>query len=383
MLLFTTFSTIHHRNSAQGRKRIGKYKPFVSIIIPCFNEELTIKNCVNSLIRQSYTYFEIIIVDDGSSDNTKELGKELANKYPKKVFFYSKSNGGKASALNYGIMRASGEIVVSMDADSIFLRDTLRQLVLSFYNQEVVAVGGNVRVANRSKFIGKYQAVEYINGLNLQRRSFAFMNCMQVISGAIGAFRKDKLLEIGGYSSDTIVEDMDLTVSIAKAGGKVDYNGKAIAYTEAPESIKDFLKQRHRWTIGGFQVLKKHKELLFNPKYKSLGLIGIPYFLLFPWVDVLISTLFFFAILRVLSGGSLMELAFFYLCICLIQGFLTFYSLKMDKEDKKLASIAGIESLWYNHLISFVTVKAGFNFLKGSSVSWNKIPRLGKNITSV
>ena len=379
VVVFITFSFKHFKfHAKKDRKRIGKYKPLVSIIIPCYNEEMTLKNCVESLIRQSYPYFEIIVVNDGSKDNTEQVAQELV-KLHNKVKFYSKPNGGKASALNYGIMQALGEIVVCIDADSMFLKDTLRQLVLSFYNPNVIAVGGNVRVANRSKFLNKHQAVEYITGLNLQRRTFAYLDCMQVISGAVGAFRKNKLLEVGGYSNDTIVEDMDITVSLARAGYKVEYNGKAIAYTEAPETIKDFLKQRYRWTYGGFQVLKKHKDLLFNPKYGKFGLIGMPYFLLFPWLDVIISLLFLFALIRVVTVGGLKELAIFYFFMCLIQGLLMFFSIFMDREDKKLAVISGIESLWYNHLISFVTVEAGINYMRGVQTSWNKVARLGKN----
>ena len=380
VIFFVTFSTKHYkRASVVGRKRLGKYKPLVSIIVPCYNEELVLNNCVRSLLKQDYPNFEIIVVNDGSSDATKIIGRKLAKEYPKKLRFYSKQNGGKASTLNYGIKRASGEIVVCMDADSMFLNDTVKNLVLSFYDPKVVAVGGSVKVANRRKFINKHQAAEYITGLNLQRRTFAYLGCMQVISGAIGAFRKGELLKAGGYSNDTVVEDMDVTISMVKSGRLVEFNGNAIAYTEAPESIKDFIKQRYRWTFGGFQVLKKHKNIIFNRKFNSLGLVGIPYFLIFPWFDVLVSILFVVSIFRVLYGGGLIDLLAFYVAMSVIQGTLLVYSLLMDKEDKKLALLAGVDSLWYNHLICLVTVRAGINFARGRSTSWNKVVRLGKN----
>lgn len=126
-------------------------------------------------------------------------------------------------------------------------------------------------------------------------------------------------------------------------------------------------------------MLKKHKDLLFNPKYGKFGLIGMPYFLLFPWLDVIISLLFLFALIKVVAIGGLKELAIFYFFMCLIQGLLMFFSIFMDREDKKLAVISGIESLWYNHLISFVTVEAGINYMRGVQTSWNKVARLGKN----
>ena len=330
-------------------------------------------------MNQTYRNFELLIVDDGSKDKTKKIGKTLAKKFPEIVSFYSKPNEGKASALNYGILQASGEIVVSIDADSMFLRDTLRKLVLSFCDPEIVAVGGNVKVANREKILNKHQALEYITGLNLQRRTFAWLDCMQVISGAIGAFRKKELLTIGGYSSDTIVEDMDVTISLARYKHKIEYNSKAMAYTEAPEKIRDFLKQRSRWTLGGFQVLKKHRDLIFNPRFGKLGLIGMPYFMIFPWIDVLISVLLVFTVLRVAVVGNIDYLALFYLAISSLQAGLTYYSLRMDQEDKRLTLLSLFESLWYSHLISFVIIKAGLYYLKGSPLSWNKLPRLGKN----
>ncbi len=379
VFVFIVLSAKHHKMSALGRRRLGKYRPLVSILVPSYNEELVLENCIISLLNQDYSNTEIIIVDDGSKDKTKQIGKMIARLHHGKVRLYSKVNGGKASALNFGISKAKGDIVVSMDADSMFLRNAVRNLVLSFYDPNVVAVGGSVKVANRSKFINKHQAVEYITGLNLQRRAFAFMGCMQVISGAIGAFRKDVIVSIGGYSEDTIVEDMDVTLSMAMTGGVVEYNGKAIAYTEAPESIKDFIKQRYRWTYGGFQVLKKHKNLIFNRKHNSLGLVGIPYFMIFPWIDVMVSSLFVVAILKVIVGGNVLELMLFYTFMCLVQGSLLLYSLVMDKEDKKLVFLAGIDSLWYNHLISFITAKAAFNFLRGRATGWNKLVRLGKN----
>jgi cellulose synthase/poly-beta-1,6-N-acetylglucosamine synthase-like glycosyltransferase len=152
----------------------------------------------------------------------------------------TKNNGGKASALNRGIARAHGDIIVCIDADSMFMKNTVKQLVLSFQDPEVAAVGGNVKVANRGKVLAKHQALEYITGLALQRRTFAHLGCMQVISGAIGAFRREALIAVGGYSNTTQVEDMDLTVSLGAHGYKVVYNPDAIAYTEAPETVRGF-----------------------------------------------------------------------------------------------------------------------------------------------
>ena len=284
---FLYFSVLHQKEARADEFNDKKicYTPSVSILVPAYNEEIVLENCVKSLIRQDYpNNYEVIIVDDGSTDDTKVVGEALAEKYSR-VRFYSKVNGGKASALNYGIQKSRGKIVVCIDADSILADDALLHLVRPLADLSVGAVGGNVKVANRSKLLNLHQATEYIVGLNIQRRAFSQFGCMQVISGAIGAFRKSVLVEVGGYSDDTIVEDMDITVAIAKAGYQVKFSPNAVAYTEAPESIKDFMKQRYRWTIGGFKVLKKYREMIFNKEYGRFGMVGLPYFLIFPWID--------------------------------------------------------------------------------------------------
>ena len=163
--------------------------------------------------------------------------------------------------------------------------------VPSLWDSSVVAVGGNVKVINRRNLLGLAQSVEYISGLNLQRRAFARAGAMQVISGAIGAFRRSALLEIGGFPDDTIVEDMDVTISLAATGGRTVFEARAIAFTEAPETLGAFLRQRYRWTFGGYQVLRKHKGLMRTGRGR-IGWLGLPYFLVFPWIDVMVSVIF-------------------------------------------------------------------------------------------
>ena len=378
--LFLQFSTLHHeRHKKHHAIRRKNYPPLVSIVIPAHNEELTLENCVKSLLKQTYHCYEIIIVDDASTDDTLQIARRLADEH-RNIWAYTKEWGGKAAALNYGIERAHGKIVVSLDADSMFLVNTVEQLVLSFEDPEVAAVGGNVRVANRSKALNKHQAVEYITGLTLQRRAFAHLGCMQVISGAIGAFRRDKLLAVGGYSTDTVVEDMDLTIELAKRNYKIVFNPQAIAYTEAPESISDFLKQRYRWTYGGFEVAAKHRDVLFRRNINWLGTVGMPYFVIFPWVDVVVSFVLAAALVRLVLTGDGYGFLFFYIAMTILQVLLVFYALVIDKENKRLALVGAIDSLFYNHLITFTTLRAGINYLRRKRTTWNKLQRKGKNV---
>jgi len=380
--VFGTLSAFHFR-AGKKRKKMnmgGRKKPLVSVIVPCYNEEMTLENCVSSLMDQSYRKFEILLIDDGSSDKTLDLCRKLSARLQGRVSYFTKQNGGKASALNCGIRHSNGEILVCIDADSVFVKNTLQELVKSFIkNPELGAVGGNVKVANRNKLFNKYQAIEYITGLNIQRRSFAYLGCMQVISGAIGAFNKEKLISIGGYSSDTIVEDMDVTVSMIKAGYKVEYNSNAVAYTEAPENVHDFIRQRHRWSFGGFQVMSKHRDMFFNPRFGVMGYIGMPYVLLSPMMDALTTILFIASIIKIIIWGAGEWTVVFFLAMLLIQIITVAYSVVLDRENKKLLMLFGIESLWYYHFINIIMMKAAFSYFKGNIGCWEKLRRLGKN----
>ena len=376
-ILFLMFSRLHYINTSF---KVSKdYNPKVSIIVPCYNESLTLANCIEGLITQNYKNFDVLIVDDGSKDNTKEVAYELVNKYPKKLKLLAKENGGKGSALNYGIAFATGEIVVTVDADSVFTKTTLENIVASFNGTDIVAVGGNVKVSNRGNLLTIHQTLEYISGLTLLRRCFAYLGCMQVIAGAIGAFKRDKLIEVGGYSPDTIVEDMDITVELVKRGYRVDYNSAAVAYTEAPETLKDFIKQRYRWVYGGFQVMQKHKEVFFNPKYGELGMIGMPYFLIFPWLEVATSFLFLFVMGEVLLFGRFAAFLAIFALTTGLQFVLLLYILHIDHEDKKLSLVSVIQGFWYSHLINLITISAAIAYIRGTKTSWNKVARLGKN----
>lgn len=379
IIFFVSFSSRHYvRHRRRHPSKLTRI-PFVSVIVPSYNEGLTLANCINSLAYQTYPRYEVIIVNDGSTDNTLSVARRLAQKYRPFVRIVNKKNGGKASALNRGIARAKGQIVICIDADSMFMKDTIEQLVLAFEDPAVAAVGGNVKVANRHKVLSRQQALEYITGLTLQRRTFAHLGCMQVISGAIGAFRRDALLAIGGYSSTTIVEDMDTTIELAKRGYKVVYNPRAVAFTEAPENLRDFLKQRYRWTFGGFQVLSKHRDVLWHRGNKRMGYIGLPYFLIFPWFDVLVSMLVLLTLSQIMLTGDF-YLLLIYLGMCLLQATLIAYALTMDKEDKKLVLMTITEALVYYHLLSFTTLRAGINFIRKKKTGWDKLERYGKNI---
>lgn len=203
---------------------------------------------------------------------------------------------------------------------------------------------------------------------------------MQIISGAIGAFRKDRLLEVGGYSMDTIVEDMDVTVTLARMGHKIEYIGEAVAYTEAPESSYDFFKQRYRWIYGGFEVLNKHKDLLFSSKSGRIGMIGLPYIIISLLIDILVTFLLFFMSIRVLFYNDSYDLLPLLITVLMLQSILFFYTVYIDRENRGLALLTPIYIMVYTQFINLITIKAFVDYLRGTKTSWNKVKRLGKNV---
>ena len=380
VIFFTSLSMKHHANHKRMHPRALVHTPFVSVIVPSYNEGVTLNNCIDSLVSQTYPNYEIVIVDDGSTDDTLKVARRLARQHRPLIRIVTKENGGKATALNRGIARSKGDIIVCIDADSIFLPNTIEQLVLSFHDKDVAAVGGNVKVANNKKLLSRQQSLEYIMGLTLQRKAFAHLGCMQVISGAIGAFRREAIVGIGGYSTNTIVEDMDTTIELARQHYKVVYNPSAIAYTEAPESMEAFMKQRKRWIYGSFQVIAKHKDILFKRNTNFMGFIGMPYFLVSPFLDIIITVLFALTLARAIVVDNVNDFFIMVTIMFLLQVTLIMYALAADKENKKLIALAIIDSFIYCHILSWATLGAGVQYLRGRKMSWNKLERYGKNI---
>src|ERR1043166_7411648 len=271
--------------------------PSVSIIVPAYNEEVNAVKTIKNLLQQDYPDFEIIFVDDGSQDNTYKIVEEFADKIATSnhegrvisIKVLTKQNGGKASALNYGISHTENEYVVCIDADTQLRSDAISELMKKFLfdsvpgnkNRCIGAVAGNVKIGNENTMLTKWQSIEYITAQNFDRRAFDLINGISVVPGAIGAFRKEAIEKAGGFTNDTLAEDCDLTIRILRNGYRIVNCSNAVAITEAPETLKQFMKQRFRWNYGIMQSFWKKKDACFNPQYRSLGLIALPNILLF------------------------------------------------------------------------------------------------------
>ncbi|HEX7976152.1 MAG TPA: glycosyltransferase, partial [Anaerolineales bacterium] len=300
MLLIGILAVFEWRQ-ARRKTYLAAYRPPVSVIVPAYNEEKVICNTVHSLLRSTYPNLDIVVVDDGSSDATyARVVEEFGNDPHVRVF--TKPNGGKAQALNFGIQQTQAEVVVAQDADTIIQPDAVEKLVRHLADPQVGAVAGNAKVGNRINILTRWQALEYITSQNLDRRAFAVLNCITVVPGAIGAWRRLLVLEVGGFDNDTLAEDADLTLRILRMGYRIDYEEQAIALTEAPDMIGGFVKQRFRWMYGTLQAAWKHRGVIFRPRYGALGMFAIPNIFIFQVLFPLISPVMDFLLIGSVVG---------------------------------------------------------------------------------
>ena len=372
------FSYLHQRELATDEPLDGY--PFVAIIVPAYNEAEVIQASLGSLLELRYPYYEIIAVDDGSSDGTFEKMRAFeGNHYGVKVQVFRKENSGKADTLNYGIRRTHAPIVVCMDSDSRLTPDALRYAIRHFRDPHVGAVAGNVKVINRHNIWTKLQALEYIEGLNIVRKAQAFFRSVNVIPGPIGIFRRTAIEATGGYDSDTFAEDFDMTVKILADGWKINYEPKAIAFTEAPEVLLDIIKQRYRWSRGILQAIRKQKHLLT----RTTGVVTTPlslWYMIFEglvWPGMNIFANLFFIYIALVFGMTKL-LVMWWLLLTVLDVLIAVHAILMEKEDMRLALYSIFYRFFYILIIDVTKVFATLEELVGLDMSWGKLARKGR-----
>lgn len=364
--------------------------PRVSVIIPAYNEEKVICDGVTSVLQSDYSNLDFLVVDDGSTDRTlATLRARFSSTTGVRIL--TKPNGGKASALNYGIREATGEIIVCVDADTHLCSDTIGKLARHFTNPQIGAVAGNAKVGNRVNLITRLQALEYITAQNLDRRAFEVIQGITVVPGAVGAWRRSALKEVGGYSTETVAEDADLTIALTRQGWRVVYEPDAVAWTEAPQTVRALLRQRFRWSYGTLQTLWKHKSVLAEPRSKGLCLGAFPHSLLFqfilPFLAPFADLVFVFALISVVaSNWTDPEPWFVSEGAVLLQSYLLFLFIDAaaaiaaligeGKEDLRLLFVIPLQRLFYRQILYYVLIKAELAAVKGRLAHWDKLERL-------
>lgn len=381
---------IFHRHR---RKKIHspQFLPEVSVVIPAFNEENVIVSTVNSILESNYSNLKIIVVNDGSTDETlRKLRDAFSdNRY---VNILTKPNSGKADALNLGISKTDAEFIVTLDADTIFLPDTISHLISNFSSPKVGAVAGNAKVGNRINILTRWQALEYITSQNTDRRAFDLINTITVVPGAVGAWRREAIIKAGGFSNDTLTEDADLTFLMIRQGYRIVYADEAIALTEAPDTVINFLKQRFRWMYGMLQTAWKHKNTVFHWRYKALGFVSVPNILIFQIFFTLISPIIDLSLfgsagwalwqhahhpMDYSSAYALHRILDYYL-IFLAVDFMSAavaFLLERKRENWKLLLWLPFQRFIYRQFMYYISYKAVTKAIKGKQVHWGKFER--------
>ena len=251
------------------KKRINDLQPSVSVLIPAWNEEIGIIKTIKSVLNTEYPRLQVVVINDGSTDGTDERVTRFIADYDRKkhagteIKYLNLPNGGKARAMNRALSHAEGEIVITIDADSVMAPDTIANMVKHFDNPSVGGVAGNVIVGNRKKPIEWMQQMEYLYGFFF-KRSDSLFNSVYIIGGAAAAYRRSVLMESGGFDHSIITEDIEMSTRILSHGYKTRYAFDAVVYTEGPSDLKSLCNQRLRWKYGRIMTFIKHRKLFFS-----------------------------------------------------------------------------------------------------------------------
>jgi cellulose synthase/poly-beta-1,6-N-acetylglucosamine synthase-like glycosyltransferase len=353
--------------------------PLVSIIVPAFNEGKVIRHCVDSILSTSYGKKELILVDDGSTDDT--LAQMRTYEGRPGVTVLARRNGGKASALNAGLLSAAGEIILFVDADGIFQLDTIERLLSAFESERVGAVCGSDSPVNLDRLLTRLAGLQTHVGTGFARRALSVINCLPIVSGNLGAFRRSALEKTGPFREGFIGEDLELTWRVHKAGYRVVFQPRARVRAETPSTIRGLWKQRVRWARGLLQTSWLHRDMFFNPRH---GLFA--FYLGINMVSMVLIPLLQLASMIILPMLALQEVSPVPVNLLGVVGWLgiafafaaSVFSIALDGAWKDLRLLI-LTPLWilYSFFMDAVTVWAILLELRGRQARWDKLERTG------
>ncbi len=389
-LLFIGVLALYQRHRRARQTFDPEYAPTVAVLIPAYNEAKVIIQTIASLLASDHPQrFEVIVVDDGSQDGTFEAARDTFADDPR-VRVFTRPNGGKPAALNFGVAQTDAEIVVALDADTVFARDTISRLVRHFADPRIGAVAGNAKVGNRINLMTRWQALEYITSQNLDRRAFDVLDCISVVPGAVGAWRRELIIAAGGFTHETLAEDADLTLSIRRLGHSIVYEDRALALTEAPDTVRGFIRQRYRWMFGSMQAAWKHRDALLRRRYGALGFVALPNVFIFQVFFPLISPIMDLVLVGSLlmagfdhaqhpdqfSAGALWQVVFYYALFLAVDFLAAALAFALERhEDPWLLVWLPWQRFFYRQLMYYVAIKATLASLRGAVVGWAKLER--------
>jgi cellulose synthase/poly-beta-1,6-N-acetylglucosamine synthase-like glycosyltransferase/peptidoglycan/xylan/chitin deacetylase (PgdA/CDA1 family) len=366
----------YHTRTTRSRPRGEEYLPPVVVVVPAYNESVGIERAVRSLAASEYAELEVVVVDDGSTDGTAEIVESLGLE---RVRLVRQENRGKAAALNTGVALSSQDVVVMVDGDTIFEPDTVRRLVRPLADERVGAVSGNTKVGNRRGLLGRWQHIEYVTGFNLDRRMYEVLQCTPTVPGAIGAFRREALDQVGGISGATLAEDTDLTLAIGRTGRLVVYAEDARAWTEAPSTLGDVWRQRYRWSFGTMQAVWKHKRAMISRdrRERRIGRRALPYMILFQIALPVAAPLIDLFALYGLLFMDPVPVVGYWLAFNALQLGLAIFAFRLDREPFRPLWALPLQQFVYRQLMYLVIIESTVSALVGIRASWRRVERTG------
>lgn len=352
----------------------------VSVALAAYNEEKVISRTLQTILASDYPILEVVVVDDGSKDATAQLVRALGARDPR-VRVLTRPNAGKAAALNTAVSLCRGDVVVTLDADTMMTPSTVTNLVRHFAvdpRGRLGGVAGVVKVGNRdTNLLTRWQALEYLTQIGIDRAAQDSMRAITIVPGACAAWRKEAIIDAGGYTSDTLAEDCDLALMMHRRGWRVTQDDEAVSYTEVPESVDDLLTQRTRWTFGTLQATYKQRSMLMRPRFKALGMLVLPNYVL----SILVP-LFFLPFIVVMSFWTLqteglgMLLKYFAVFVA-VQFVVVSVAIRLMHEDWRHLMMVPLYRLMYEPLRAYLLYTSLISALKGMRMGWNKLERTG------
>ncbi len=396
---FAVFDRFHSQQQYGSPGEVASYKPAVAVLIPAYNEEKVIERTVRAVLASDYPGLHVIVIDDGSTDNTLEVARRAFSDEAAsgQVVILTKPNSGKAEALNFGLEHLRDEeIFVGIDADTVIARNAISRLVPHFMNPKVAAVAGNAKVGNRVNLWTRWQALEYITSQNFERRALNVLGAVSVVPGAIGAWRTSAVRAAAGYHTDTVAEDADLTMALLRAGYRVEYEDLALAYTEAPVSANGLMRQRFRWSFGILQSVWKHRAVF--ARKGALGWVALPNIVIFqimlplvsPFIDLMfgVGAIWYFIQKHFhpdsTDPASFQRLILFFAAFLVIDFITSAIAFALERrqpearEDGWLLSQVWLQRFAYRQLFSVVLFKTVKRAIEGQRFAWDKLERTAK-----
>ena len=374
------------------------FNPRVAVLVPAYKEETVIVRTIRSVLNSDYKNIRVIVIDDGSPDRTAEVAREAYVKEiaAGRVEVLTKPNGGKAAALNFAIERLDEDFYVGIDADTVIAADAISKLIAHFEDERIGAMAGNAKVGNRVNLWTRWQALEYITSQNFERRALDLMHVVTVVPGAIGAWRTQAVRDAGGYPLNTVAEDADLTMNLLEHGYRVDYEDRALAFTEAPIDMRGLMRQRFRWSFGTLQAIWKHRAAFV--RNKAMGLFALPNILIFqmllPLVSPFIDLMFVAGVVNFFinryyhpdaaSTAGLLKLVAYFFAFLVIDFVTSSVAFSLERKhpankgDGWLLFHIWLQRFAYRQVFSIVLLRTLKRAVDGKPFNWDKIQRTAK-----